>query len=463
MSKTVEARVTTAWCFMAAVVGTVLVSDAPCRANGKLAVQSIKLLSEHGSTRATFYTMSNKIVTRDGKTHVAWLDRRADTMISTYDHATDSWTPPVKVGTGKDNHSGPALTCDSKGYLHIIFGPHGGPFQYCRSKKPNDSAEWVKMGRFGVRGTYPSVVCDDQDTLHIAYRGGKWPYKLIYQRLSQEGNWSKPTLMAKTPGKGYTAYGQTLAIARDNSLHLGYMLFYGAAGGRQVRWAGYLMSRDRGATWTLADGSKVDLPVTPASDAFFRTVDGTLGGSTVVCDSKSRPWLLIGVTDQGKKAYQEIHHYDGKKWHRIRLQDHVVPKDQGEKITGIGPITIDSNDRIYVPALVGEQVRAGTMGDVVVLCSEDRGKTFRTVKIFPPDGKLPHRGLNIERPTGHHVVEVPWVLFCTGKKGRGNADWNLDVANTVRAVRLAWEQEAVRKQQLPVQIIGGTPCCSNAR
>lgn len=143
-------------------------------AENHLSATGVKLLSERGSTRATRYATANKIVTLGRKTHVAWLDSISRTMVASFDRESQSWSQPVHVGEGTDNHGGPALTCDSGGFLHIIFGPHAGePFQHSRSARPNDSTEWVRLPRFGVHPTYPSLVCDPDDTLHLVYRGGK--------------------------------------------------------------------------------------------------------------------------------------------------------------------------------------------------------------------------------------------------------------------------------------------------
>jgi hypothetical protein len=45
---------------------------------GKIGVLFSKVLSTNGSTRATAYMMSNKIITANDKIFVAWLDRVAD-------------------------------------------------------------------------------------------------------------------------------------------------------------------------------------------------------------------------------------------------------------------------------------------------------------------------------------------------------------------------------------------------
>ncbi len=74
-----------------------------------------KVLSKTGSTRGTAYTMSNKILTHGGKTHVAWLDQICKIYVRTYHHRTRRWGRPVCVGTGDDNHAGAAFAMDSRG------------------------------------------------------------------------------------------------------------------------------------------------------------------------------------------------------------------------------------------------------------------------------------------------------------------------------------------------------------
>ena len=401
-----------AWSVLAGLDGR-----AAEKGGAKPAVASIKLLSERGSTRAARYAVTNKIVTIGGRTHVAWLDSISRTMVATYDHASGTWSAPVKVGDGKDNHGGPALTCDSKGVLHIVFGPHVGPFQHCRSARPNDATKWVKLPDFGDRATYPSVVCDDADTLHIIYRGGGNPKGLLYQNLPNGVVWSKPRPLARpTIKSGYTHYHSSLTIAPDQSLHVCYDIY--AQG--KATCAGHMMSRDRGKTWTLADGSPLDLPVSPESDAFFKRSKDGVRTSGIVCDAKSRPWIsLVGP---------EVWHHDGKTWQSFMPGKRVLPALDVDKLGGAWPLTLDTNDRIYVTAVYS--------GSVVVLCSDDRGKTFRLLPILEPDGKLPHTGLNIERPTGHHRVAVPWLLFSTGLKGPDC--YGKGIYHKVRVARLTW-------------------------
>ncbi|HJN18368.1 MAG TPA: hypothetical protein QGH10_22900, partial [Armatimonadota bacterium] len=73
--------------------------------------QAIKqeTLSTTGSTRGTAYTLSNKIVSWGGRTHFAWLGSEAECMVATYDRNTGEWLGQWHVGTGFDNHGGPAM------------------------------------------------------------------------------------------------------------------------------------------------------------------------------------------------------------------------------------------------------------------------------------------------------------------------------------------------------------------
>ena len=375
---------------------TVVISGQPDEA---IEIAQTKLLSDRGSTRATRYASTNKIVTIDDKTHVAWLDSISNTMIATYDHASRQWGHPVKVGSGTDNHGGPALSCDSRGYLHIIFGPHADvPFQHCRSARRNDAMEWIKQGAFGHHPTYPSVVCDDQDSLHVIYRGGVMPgrpFKLIYQQRTRDGVWSEPRALAEAPGdwKGYTHYHASIAIAANQTLHVAFNLYYNGA----AKQAGHMMSRDRGKTWNLADGSPLALPVGAKSDAFFARTNEAFKVINVVCDSTGHPW--ISLADARSEAGPTIYHHNGKTWDSFCPARLATSKAPLHELAFDGSLSIDSQDRIYVALTRGSRVTGGIKGDVVLLCSADLGKSFGYLKVFPRDGRLPHTGLSLERPT----------------------------------------------------------------
>jgi len=392
-------------------------ADDTSTENETIEVAHVRLLSEHGSTRAARYATANKIVTLGGKTHVAWLDSVSNTMVATYDHASGEWGPAVHVGSGTDNHGGPALTCDGQGHLHLIFGPHGdAPFQHCRSARPNDATEWVELEGFGHHATYPSAVYDGEDTLHVIYRGGptrRHPYKLLYQRKPKDGPWSDPRPLVEAPPawKGYTHYHASIAISPQGTLHVAYDVYFDGAAKR----AGHVTSRDRGRTWTLADGTPLDLPVGTESDAFFARTDAAFKVLNCVCDSHDRPWIALGDARTG--AGPTVYHHDGQSWQSFCPGKRTSPEIAVGELGYECSITVDRRDGIYVATTLGTTTTGGVHGRVVLLYSNDDGRRFRCVRVFPADPQLPHTGLSLERSAGQHLVDAPWLLFSTGEKG----------------------------------------------
>jgi len=180
------------------------------------------VLSRHGCGRATGYSDANKIVTLENKTHVTWLDSVTEgfrVRIRTLNRKTGEWSPTYTVGEAFDNHGGPALTVDSKGYLHIVYYPHHHPFRYRRSARPNDASEWEDEIQFGKRCTYPTSVCGSDDTLYLTgreSRDGPWVVNLYIKPPNDDWQESITVFRAAEPGyvpsKGRWHGGQTIAL-----------------------------------------------------------------------------------------------------------------------------------------------------------------------------------------------------------------------------------------------------------
>ena len=119
-----------------------------------------QLLSAHGCGRATAYPQENKIVTLGDAVHVAWLDSVADgfrVRIRTLDRTSGTWSETHTIGEAYDNHGGPALVCDSQGYLHVAYYPHHHAIRYRRSLRPGDASAWTDEELIGDGYSYPKL------------------------------------------------------------------------------------------------------------------------------------------------------------------------------------------------------------------------------------------------------------------------------------------------------------------
>lgn len=87
---------------------------------------------------------------RDGVTYIAYQGWLNDPYIVGYDHDSEDWDGPYKVGDNPLNsggnplntHGAPALHIDQAGYLHVFWGAHGTPLRYSRTVDPLQIDRW---------------------------------------------------------------------------------------------------------------------------------------------------------------------------------------------------------------------------------------------------------------------------------------------------------------------------------
>ena len=315
---------------------------------------------------------------------------------------------------------GSAITMDSEGHLHVVFGPHHGPFQYSRSTRPFDITEWEPIQYFGINGTYPSLIIDANDQLHCAYRGGPEPRRLMYQQKPKNNDWTEPIELVH-PGvdTGYTQYGNSLMIAPDGIIHLGFHIYdrVAPAAGKAI---GYLCSKDGGKNWQNASGEPIPLPATPSSPCFIeqgQELDMRCGNLAI--DPEGHPWLTA-FHNEKKPRSVTLWHHDGKKWIGQDLLE-VVRSKYPEWELLYSSITFDGDGMLYSASAIQKEFGSTYWGDpsleIILLTSADRGTTFEIAPISKVDPNLPNWLPSIERPYGPKPIGVPSFLYTHGSPG----------------------------------------------
>ena len=396
------------------------------------------LLSEQGCGRATGYAEANKIVTHGPHTHVAWLDSPEEgfrVRIRTLNRNTGEWSPTFTVGQAHDNHGGPALTIDSRGFLHIVYHPHHHAMRYRKSKRPGDASEWGEEIEFGERLTYPTLVCGQDDTLVFTGRRSfsdrPWQVELWKCRSGEE--WQRQGAILASRHKGYAHFQESLAWGPDHrTLHLCCRFHENSnkkAYGR-LQTVAYLFSPDAGETWRRSDGTIVELPVTAESADVLANggVDQkqTLRAGAMAVDSEGRAHVVYTVEEKGKgQTYVARPNGDGT-WERSELSRFLPADLSSWSLVMPGGLSLNEHGEIFVVAMI--QKRRGKesswghpSNEVAQFRSTDGGKTFAFSQVSPSDSSVSHWLPNIERATGYNrVASSPSVLYTGGTPGQKN-------------------------------------------
>lgn len=397
-------------------------------------------LSSNGCGRATGYAEANKIVSRADKTHVAWLDSASEgfrVRIRTLDRTSGEWSPTYTLGEAFDNHGGPALTVDSRGFLHAVYYPHHHPFRYRKSKRPNDASEWEEEIRFGERCTYPTLLCGPDDTLYLTCRRSysQEPWQVELWRRPSDGNWEGPTIILRSRYKGYAHFQESLAWGTDRRvLHLACRFHENSdrnAYGR-LQTVGYMASDDFGRSWRRSDGARIDSPATAETIEVLASggVDAAsnLRAGAMAVDAQGTPHVIYSISKEGHS--QSIIAVPGGNgpWRRRELSPFLTEPWQDWQLAMPGGLCITPRGDAVVAATIqraksGEDTWGHRSSEVVGLTSSDGGEHFSCRLVSQPDEAASHWLPNIEKPTGHNVVpDQPGVIYTAGPPGEKNTD-----------------------------------------
>jgi len=401
-----------------------------------------KTISATGSTRGTAYTMSNKVITHEGTTHVAWLDQIHKTYVRTYRHETRRWTRPVFVGDGDDNHGGAAFAMDSSGHLHLVYGPHHNPIQHAVSAKPNDSRQWIQQPALGgTCATYPSLVCDSDDALHVCYRGAverERPWGVMYQRRPGDGAWSEPVKLVDPQGPPvYTHFANALHLAGDGTLFLVFHIVRATdADHRDLRGRGFgvMRSRDGGASWESMAGQGLDLPATPDSACVIEFDDGLDVRVGNLCSWRSTPFFTVNRRE-GEVGQTYLYRWGRDGWDVTPLLPEAEKLYGACMMSDSCALSISDDGVLYAAAVVCDP--GGNWwhhtNEIVLFTSRDVGETFAGYRISPEDPSSSSWLPSLERHTGRNKVDVPHLVYTHGEAGEGCSP---DVNTEIRFVSL---------------------------
>jgi hypothetical protein len=340
-----------------------------------------------------------------GVTYVAYQGWLEDPYVVAYDHEEGQWLGPFKAGesvlgkdpnTKIDNHGKPAMIIDDAGYIHLVFGGHGGLPSYGKnplgnthfgrmkhvaSKNPLDISSWEELDNIPPFGTYNQFVKMYNSDLYLFYRHGAHRSNWVYQKSTDNGrSFDPPVSILKTKRcTGILAqdawYTWFLKGDADEIIAVyNYHLCKDGAVHDGERHNGYYMVMDtKDHVWRNVKGEKLTVPVTKEhADKMTLVVDSgdlwTVRG-TAALDSAGHPHVTftigehMGLKHGGPKQMNHFR-WTGQKWTDGGCPDLPV---------AVGDIRISSPDEVSL--LLAHKDDEGT-GVVSWWHSIDGGQRF---------------------------------------------------------------------------------------
>ena len=308
-----------------------------------------QLITTAGSSRATAYSFSNKIIEANDKIYMLTLDNIRNKymlILREYSKAQNKVINETIVDSSvKDNHGGGAMVIDNGGYLHIVYGPHVGPFIYRKSNKPFSTTSLSNPIKFGKDLTYPSLIIDKNDNLYLFARSSpsNRNWGIVFFKKNKNSGWgtpqnlveadyspwgSKSKIKSNLQFSPYINTSTTAYIDPNGTLHCAFRMYrylpknvkntFADARNGVSYFVGYIYSKDGGATWN-AYNKKLSLPIAPpqaerivgvgkAEDA-----NGLFEISNIVVDNQNNPVLGVSSIENSKTRFY-IAHRNSSTW-----------------------------------------------------------------------------------------------------------------------------------------------------
>ncbi len=272
----------------------------------------------------------------NGITYIAYQGELEDPYVVSYNHANKTWDGPYKAGTsllGKDgdvdNHGKPSLVIDGEGYIHLVFGGHGGTKDFgdntlgnyhdgkqihVKTKNPLDISSWEEVDNITPFGTYSQFIKMDNGDIYLIYRHGAHRSNWVYQVSTDNGRiFSSKVSFLKAKQISVGADGKTdwdswyisFKKSSGNEIFVSYNYHFCKGGTRHdgERHHGYFMTFNTDTKeWHNVKGEILQIPITKEY----------ADSKTLVVNTVDR-WNHIGsVTFNQSNNYPCVSWYEGE-------------------------------------------------------------------------------------------------------------------------------------------------------
>jgi hypothetical protein len=289
------------------------------------AVAQVSTIAANGWASNSVNTVifrKNSLVTFKGIQYAAFYDDEQYVVLAKRKQTASAWQTQRTVykGDATDAHKSISIMVDGDGYLHVTWGHHNQPLNYCRSISPGSLELTPKMQMTGTKEdklTYPEFYKMPGGDLLFFYRdGASGNGNLVLNRYQQKTkNWVQvQTNLIDGEGKR-NAYWQATIDAKG-TLHLSWVWRESpdVASNHDVCYA---QSADGGVTWQKLSGEKYVLPITAATAEYACVIpqkSELINQTSMFADDEGHPYIATYWQGPNDKVpqYQLVYNIDNR-------------------------------------------------------------------------------------------------------------------------------------------------------
>ncbi|MGV3558593.1 BNR-4 repeat-containing protein [Larkinella arboricola] len=326
-------------------------------------------------------------------------------MVGVFDHKTGLVSKPTLLLNKQTNdaHDNPVIQLDAQGYVWIFSTSHGTerPSFIHRSRQPYniDAFEKIEATRLDEKGQ--RIPFDNFSYLQVYYQNGRGFLGLMthYDRGVLVYGTNKPrrttSAITSPDGISWSAWQDIGTIEEGHYQSSGqwrdkvgsafnYHPNTKVGAGLDYRTnLYYVETRDVGQTWQTADGKPVQLPLTeitnPALVKDYKSLGLNVYISDVNYDPSGRP-IILYVTSKGPEPGPTNGPYEWNVAHWTGIAWQIWPVTQSDHNYDMGSLYVEGNRWRIIGSVGAGPQPYGTGGDLVLLESRNRGKSWKTVK-----------------------------------------------------------------------------------
>lgn len=276
----------------------------------------------------------NALVTFKGTQFAAFYDADQYVVLAKRKTGETKWQvqrTPYK-GDATDAHKCICIMTDGDGYLHVTWGHHNQPLNYCRSVSAGSLQLGDKLPMTGTketRVTYPEFYKLPAGDLLFFYRDGESGNgSLILNRYNvKTKTWSR-VQDNLIDGEGQRSAYWQMAIDTRGTLHLSWVWreTYDVASNHDMCYA---RSTDGGRSWQKSNGQQYQLPIN-ANNAEYACIisqkSELINQTAMFADDAGHPYIATYWRGAGQSVpqYHLIYNNDGH-WHSTDLGFRKTP------------------------------------------------------------------------------------------------------------------------------------------